>query len=93
MRKLVAMRTEVETARQTTPAAGIARDIDIVAQRVFKGKRVKARLTNGEVVWGEVSSVMNAGFNGIIVHILVGTGTDRVPRIASMDKCRVWAER
>ncbi len=93
MRKLVAMRTEVEIARQATPAVGIARDIDIVAERTFKGKRVKAQLANGEVVTGEVAAVMNAGFNGIIVHILVGKGASRVRRIASMDKCRVWAVR
>jgi hypothetical protein len=89
MRKLVAMRTEVETARRSAPAVGMCRDTDIVAERLFKGKSVKAQLTNGEVVTGKVASVSNMGFNGIMVQIVV----KGVRRMASMDKCRVWAER
>jgi hypothetical protein len=90
MRKLVAMTTEARKAQETTPAVGIARDLDIVAERLFKGKYVKGALGNGVVVSGKVASVMNAGFRGIVVHVIIKGGQRRE---VSMSTCRVWAER
>jgi hypothetical protein len=90
MRKLVSMTTEARKHRETTPAVGIARDLDIVAERAFKGKYVKGALHNGTVVTGKVACVINAGFRGIEVQILTATGERR---IVSMDTCRVWADR
>lgn len=89
MRKLVSMTTEARKARELTPAVGIARDLDIVADRLFKGKYVKGALHNGTVVTGKVTSVTNAGFRGIVVQVATKAGLREV----GMDTCRVWAER
>lgn len=88
MRKLVSMTEEVRKARETTPAVGIARDLDIVAEREFKGQAVKAILHDGSEVTGKIQYVTR--FNGILVGILLKDGSRR---IAKMDKCRVWDQR
>jgi hypothetical protein len=93
MRKLVSMLTETRTAQAVTPKVGIASDLDCVAERLFKGKSVRAQLRDGQVVNGKVRAVSNMGFNGIQVHIEIGKGSGRITRLASIEKCRVWAER
>ena len=90
MRKLVSMVTEARKARELTPAVGIARDLDIVAERLFRGKYVSGAFHNGEVVSGKVAAVSNGGFRGIEVHLITKDGARRT---VAMDTCRVWAER
>ncbi len=89
MRKLVSMREETFRIRETVPALGISRDLDIVATRSFKGKYVKGALGDGTVITGKVDWVVNGGFRGIEVHVITAAGR----RIVTMDSCRVWGER
>lgn len=88
---LVNLETAARTARKgMSNPQGISGDLDLVAERISKGKSAKAVLHDGSTVWGKVTWVTNAGFRGIEVTLLLKNGTRRTTTI---EKVRIYQER
>lgn len=90
-RKLVNLETVAREARKSmTNPQGISGDLDIVADRIAKGKKVKAKLHNGTTVWGTVTWITNAGFRGIEVSLTLKNGERRFARL---ENTKIYQDR
>lgn len=87
-KKLIALETAARTARKAmTNPQGISGDLDIVAERISKGKKAKVTLRDGSQVWATVNWIMNAGFRGIEVTVTLKDGARRT---VEMKNVKIW---
>lgn len=87
-KKLVSLETAARNARAAMVSPkGISGDLDIVAERISKGKKVRT-VIDGKTVWATVAWIMNAGFRGIEVTVTTKQGTRRT---VALSACKIYA--
>ncbi len=90
-KKLVNLEILAREARaKMKEVRGMGGDLDVVADRLARGKNVKAKLHDGTQVWGKVTWINNAGFRGIEVSLTLKNGQRRFARLENV---KMYAER